>query len=131
VLAEVTRRVEREAQAISSNGIDVEIEVVGDRPAGRMPRDRGIVAIGIDVLKSLGIDAVCDASSTDANIPMSRGIPSMCIGLATGGNVHRTDEYIVLDQLPIGLAQLILITAEVAARLANESLSEPRPKLAR
>ena len=123
VLADVTRRVEREARALRSNGIDVDIEVVGDRPAARMPLDRGIVAVGIDVLKSLGIDAVCDASSTDANIPMSRGLPSMCIGLARGGNVHRADEYIVLDQLPIGLAQLILVTRAVAARLHNGSLS--------
>ncbi len=131
VLADVTRRVEREARALRSNGIDVDIEVVGDRPAGRMPLDRGIVAVGIDVLKSLGIDAVCDASSTDANIPMSRGLPSMCIGLARGGNVHRADEYIVLDQLPIGLAQLILVTRAVAARLHNGSLSGPLVEPAR
>lgn len=131
VLADVTRRVEREARALRSNGIDVDIEVVGDRPAGRMPLDRGIVAVGINVLKLLGIDAVCDASSTDANIPMSRGLPSMCIGLARGGNVHRADEYIVLDQLPIGLAQLILVTRAVAARLHNGSLSGPLVEPAR
>lgn len=126
VLSDVTRRVEREARAIRSNGIDVTIDVVGDRPAGRMPIDRGIVAVGISVLKALGIDAVCDASSTDANVPMSRGIPSMCIGLASGGNVHRTDEYIVLDQLPAGLAQLILVTAAVADGLGNDTLSGRR-----
>jgi acetylornithine deacetylase/succinyl-diaminopimelate desuccinylase-like protein len=131
VLSDVTRRVEREARAIRSNGIDVTIDVVGDRPAGRMPIDRGIVAVGISVLKALGIDAVCDASSTDANVPMSRGIPSMCIGLASGGNVHRTDEYIVLDQLPAGLAQLILVTAAVADGLGNDTLSGRRTDDAR
>lgn len=131
VLEGVTRRVEREARGIRSNGVDVTIESVGDRPAGRMPTDRGIVAVGIDVLSSLGIDAVCDASSTDANVPMSRGIPAMCIGLANGGNVHRVDEYIVLDQLPVGLAQLFLVTAAVAARLGNDTLSEPHSVLAR
>lgn len=131
VLQDVTRRVEREARGIRSNGVDVTIETVGDRPAGRMPTDRGIVAVGIDVLSSLGIDAVCDASSTDANVPMSRGIPAMCIGLANGGNVHRVDEYIVVDQLPVGLAQLFLVTAAVAARLGNETLSEPHSSVAR
>lgn len=131
VLQDVTRRVEREARGIRANGVDVTIETVGDRPAGRMPTDRGIVAVGIDVLSSLGIDAVCDASSTDANVPMSRGMPSMCIGLANGGNVHRVDEYIVLDQLPVGLAQLFLVTAAVAARLGNQTLSEPPSVLAR
>lgn len=131
VLAEVARRVEREAAAIEGDGITAALKVVGDRPAGRLPLDRGVVAVGIDVLKLLGIEAICDASSTDANIPISRGLPSMCIGLASGGNVHRADEYITLDHLHTGLAQLILVTQEVAQRLGEGTLTEPLAECAR
>ncbi|MBA3642835.1 MAG: M20/M25/M40 family metallo-hydrolase, partial [Chloroflexia bacterium] len=130
-LVETSREVVRAARDIETADIHVEIEIVGDRPAGRVPVDGGVVAIGIDVLKRLGIDAVCDASSTDANIPMSRGVPAMCIGLAHGGNVHRIDEYIVLDHLQTGLAQLILVTRVIAEKLRADTLTEAPARSAR
>lgn len=116
-------QVEAEARLTASRDIAVEVHKVGDRPAGSVPLDSGIVPIGIAVLRALGLDATCDASSTDANIPISRGIPAMCIGLATGGNVHRPDEYIDLDRLGTGLAQLILLTCKVARELSRGKLA--------
>jgi di/tripeptidase len=99
------------------DGIEVECEVVGDRPAGSLPNDSGLVPIGIAVLKALGVEVTCDASSTDANIPISRGIPSMCIGLTTGGNVHRPDEFIRIEPLKTGLAHLMLTTLIASEQL--------------
>jgi di/tripeptidase len=104
------------------DGVDVHIDIVGDRPAGSQPADRGIVPIGISVLKTLGVDVTCDASSTDANIPISRGIPSMCIGLTTGGNVHRLDEFIRIDPLRTGFAHLMLTSLNVSDALAHNQL---------
>ncbi len=122
-LAHLVARVESTIKTVRSRDISVQVEVVGDRPAGELPLDRGIVPIGVRVLKDLGIDAVCDASSTDANIPISRGIPSMCIGLTTGGNAHRLDEFIRLQPLPKGFAQLILTTLAVSEALADGTLA--------
>lgn len=122
-LARLVDQVEKTIRSAANKEIAVRIDVVGDRPAGGMPLDRGIVPIGISVLKQLGIDAVCDASSTDANIPISRGIPSMCIGLTTGGNAHRVDEFIRLEPLTKGFTQLILTTLAVSDALAAGTLS--------
>jgi len=122
-LAALIARVEREISQENTDHLSMTTEVVGDRPAGELPGDRGLVPIGIDVLRALGIDATCDASSTDANIPISRGIPSMCIGLTTGGNVHRVDEYIRLRPLATGFAQLLLATLQAADAIANDSLA--------
>lgn len=46
-------------------------------------------------------------ASTDCNLPLSMGIPAICIGLFSGGGAHSTEEYIVKDSLPIGLAVAI------------------------
>jgi acetylornithine deacetylase/succinyl-diaminopimelate desuccinylase-like protein len=106
----------------SPDGIEVASEIVGDRPAGATPKDVGIVPIGISVLRTLGVDVTCDASSTDANIPINRGIPAMCIGLTTGGNVHRLDEFIRIDPLRTGFAHLILTTLIVSDALSRDEL---------
>lgn len=123
VLSELVANVEREIAEAEHEQLSMHIDVVGDRPAGELPDDCGLVPIGIDVLRALGIDATCDASSTDANIPISRGLPSMCIGLTSGGNVHRRDEYIRLRPLATGFAQLVLDTILATEAIAAETLT--------
>ncbi len=73
-------------------------------------------------MSALGVEPAYDASSTDANVPISRGITAVCIGLTTGGNVHREDEFIDLQPLPLGLAQLALLTITAAEALARDEL---------
>jgi acetylornithine deacetylase/succinyl-diaminopimelate desuccinylase-like protein len=122
-LAQLIAQVERDISLIETGDISVKVEIVGDRPAGEVSQTEGMVPIGIDVLRSLGIDATCDASSTDANIPISRGIPSMCIGLTTGGNVHRVDEFVRLGPLVTGFAQLILNTIVATDAIKRNALN--------
>jgi hypothetical protein len=50
------------------------------------------------------------AGSTDANIPLSEGLRSVCIGLTRSGNSHRIDEFIDTADLPAGMQQLLLLT---------------------
>jgi tripeptide aminopeptidase len=117
-LAELVGHVEDVLAMPAPSGITVSVDVVGDRPAGELPADSGIVPIASRVLEELGFDVALDASSTDANIPISRGIPSVCIGLTTGGNVHRLDEYINISPLAQGFAQLLLTTLRSADAIA-------------
>jgi acetylornithine deacetylase/succinyl-diaminopimelate desuccinylase-like protein len=122
-LAKLVNRVEQIIKSGSTREVPIAIDVVGDRPAGEVPQDRGIVPIGVGVLKELGIEAVVDASSTDANVPIARGIPAMCIGLTSGGNVHREDEFIRIPPLATGFAQLLLVTLAVTEALGSGELS--------
>jgi tripeptide aminopeptidase len=116
-LADLVAEVERGIAMPSPDGIDVTVEVVGDRPAGENPRHVGLAPIADGVLRELGFDVHYDASSTDANVPISRGIPAVCIGLTTGGNAHRTDEFIRISPLVKGFAQLVLTTLRSAEAL--------------
>jgi acetylornithine deacetylase/succinyl-diaminopimelate desuccinylase-like protein len=121
-LRRLATAVEDRAQAAAGGELTVEVDLLGERPAGELPADSRIVRTVSDVLATLGIAAVLDASSTDANIPLSRGVPAVCIGLTTGGNVHREDEYIDLAPVATGLAQLALTTLRVADELRHGTL---------
>jgi acetylornithine deacetylase/succinyl-diaminopimelate desuccinylase-like protein len=78
-----------------SEAIQVEIKLVGDRPAGQQSPDLPIVqaawaaSAAVDIPPEFG-----PASSTDANLPMSLGIPAirLCGGGAEGNN-HSLDEW--------------------------------------
>ncbi|MEJ2752940.1 MAG: peptidase M20, partial [Chloroflexota bacterium] len=78
--------------------------------AGRIPRSAPLVTWAEQALKYSGSPNVLYVSgSTDANIPLSMGIPSVCVGLAISANSHRLDEYVETTKLPAGLKQLLLL----------------------
>lgn len=105
-----------------SNGVAFEIETIGERPAGVVAVDSPIVRMAALALGALGLEPSFDASSTDANVPIALGIPAVCIGLTTGGNVHRTDEYIDVAPVACGIAQAALLALAVSEGLAARAL---------
>lgn len=100
------------------HGLRYEIEVLGERPAGGIPDEHPLVRQAIATLSWLGIEASCDASSTDANVPLSRGIPAACIGITRGGRGHSTEEFIHVAPIADGLAQLLRLTVDVTDQIA-------------
>ena len=106
--AQVKKIVAKHAQML---GVTAQMSLVGDRPAGQIARDMPLVKLATDVLKWVGCRHIrYPAGSTDANIPLSLGMPAICIGLATSANAHRQDEYFETNSLPQGMSQLLLLT---------------------
>jgi tripeptide aminopeptidase len=121
-LRRLCERVERLAgKARKEDGFSFEVETIGERPAGIVPTESPIVKVAARTLSVLNVEPSFDASSTDANVPIAASVPAVCIGLTTGGNVHRTDEFIDLDPVPAGLAQLALMTIAVSELLVARS----------
>ena len=52
--------------------------------------------------------------ATDANAAYGAGIPAITVGVTTGGNAHRLDEYIDLPPIGDGLAALEALAEELA-----------------
>jgi tripeptide aminopeptidase len=115
----VTRFVERSNRG---DAVVCTAESIGERPAGVVSADSPIVQIAAGTLMALGLEPSFDASSTDANVPIAVGIPAVCIGLTTGGNVHRTDEFIDLEPVSKGVTQLALLTLALAESLSVRAL---------
>jgi tripeptide aminopeptidase len=99
----------------SGKEIMYRVEQVGDRPAGRIPRKDPLVQWAEGALQYVGHSPVTFiAGSTDCNIPLSRGLRSVCIGLTCSGNSHRQDEFIELEYLPAGMQQMLLLSMAAA-----------------
>ncbi|MDE0197460.1 MAG: M20/M25/M40 family metallo-hydrolase [Caldilineaceae bacterium] len=115
--------VERHAQAHSAHndGLTLRHERIGNRPAGGLPFRHPLVQAASTILQELGVKERSDGriSSTDANVPLSRNIPAVCVGLTDGGDAHRLSEWI--DPLPLvkGMQQLLYLTWWSAAWLTK------------
>lgn len=108
------KRLEEKVRRIVSDvcrhaGISFTMELLGDRPVGMIPDDHPLCLVVRKVHHHMGIQTRAYPSSTDSNVPLSLGIPSVTIGVTLGGNGHRTDEYIHTAPLTRGLGQILLI----------------------
>ncbi|MDP3745438.1 MAG: M20/M25/M40 family metallo-hydrolase [Phenylobacterium sp.] len=110
---------ENAARSTRVGAVSAELTPIGDRPAGNTPEDAPIVANTIAAITAFGYTPSFEASSTDANAPMARGVPAITIGSGgTGGRAHSTDEWIDVEKGPsvrgmtVGLVA-ILATAGV------------------
>ncbi len=100
VLLKIAAQVEKYLHDANSEDVRVDVEVVGQRPAGEIPDDHPFVQLAVNCTRDAGVDPVLTAGSTDANIPLSRGIPAVVMGITTGGGAHTTQEYINTE--PVG-----------------------------
>ncbi len=113
-LIEQTSRLLAEVRA-SDPRIALEAEIVGDRPSGSIPTDHPLVQTTAAAYASQGIEVSYESASTDANIPLSRQIPSVCFGIGDSENAHRTDEYIETGRISAGLRALLLLALAATA----------------
>jgi di/tripeptidase len=91
----------------SKKMVTVDAVMIGDRPAGEIPMNHPLVQLALDCYMANGINAKLNIGSTDANEPLSRGLPAICVGLTTGGRSHSTEEFIDIKPVSLGLGILV------------------------
>lgn len=70
------------------------IDTIGIRPTGTQADSARIVRVGLEAARLLGFDQRTHSQSTDANYPMSRGIPAIAIdGGGRSANAHSLTEW--------------------------------------
>ena len=101
----------------NSGHLVMEKTVVGNRPAGRTPEQSPIVDAALSVTRALGLRAHLGEGSTDANIPISLGIPAITVGGGgTGTGTHTTGEAFDSTGSWLGTARTFLLTVALARK---------------
>lgn len=95
-------------QGFCSDEVAIAVEEVGVRPASKGPRTdelERMASVSCDVIRSItGEEPVDRPSSTDANIPLSLGIPANTLGAVRGALLHTRDEWVGAASVEEGLA---------------------------
>ena len=106
-LAEISRRVEKLVETAGRPGVSLDLQVIGQRPAGELSAHHPFIRLARACLNEQGLEPVLTAGSTDANLPLSLGYPALVLGLTRGGGAHTVNEYIETGPLAQGLEQLV------------------------
>jgi tripeptide aminopeptidase len=98
-----------------SDALQLAFRSLGTRPAGKLPADSPLLATIRSVDRTLGNRSRLESSSTDANLPLSLGIPSVAIGGGgIGGGAHTPEEWFNPAGRELGLKRLFLTVVSLA-----------------
>ncbi|MFD2571486.1 M20/M25/M40 family metallo-hydrolase [Spirosoma soli] len=112
LLQAAVQRALKEENAIKRSGPDltVEVKLVGDRPSGRIEPTIPLVQRAMAVSKFLDAEPKLSVGSTNANIPIAKGVPSVTIGSGgTGGGAHSLKEWWLNDKGYLGMQRIMLV----------------------
>ena len=104
-LAEMQTHFQAALDYYATKGIRVTATLVGDRPCGieiDKEKHEALLNRAVSAIeKYFHFTPEFTSGSTDCNIPLSMGIPAVCLPCAHGAGVHTREEYIEIDsQLP-------------------------------
>jgi tripeptide aminopeptidase len=90
---------------------------IGDRPAGRLAEGATLYEDLLAVDRHLGIRTEPRIASTDANIPLSLGVPALSIGAGgDGGGIHTRQEWYDPTHRELALKRILLLVLLTAER---------------
>jgi acetylornithine deacetylase/succinyl-diaminopimelate desuccinylase-like protein len=99
------------AVASRNKSLSFNIVKIGDRPAAQLPGDSPLLEALRAVDRHLRLRTELRLGSTDANIPLSLGVPALSMGAGgEGGGAHTQAEWYSAKDRETGLRRVLLLT---------------------
>lgn len=101
--------------------LSFEITKIGDRPAAHLPADCALMEALRAVDRHLGLRTNSRLGSTDANLPLSLGVPAVSLGAGgEGGGAHTQAEWYCDKDRETGLKRALLLLLTMAEWAAEQ-----------
>jgi acetylornithine deacetylase/succinyl-diaminopimelate desuccinylase-like protein len=108
-------RQENARRASGSPALTWSITTIGDRPCGEIDVDHPLVRAAVLATTAIGRTPELATASTDANVPISMGVPAIAIGAGgRGGGVHTSGEWYDNTDGTLGVARALTVVVAAA-----------------
>ena len=101
------RHLDAALECYRAKGVGVKATLLGDRPCGiaveEGAKGRLDARAAAAVKAHYGLEVKFKSGSTDCNVPLSMGIPAVCVGCVCGAGAHTREEYVEIGSLAPGL----------------------------
>ena len=105
----IDRSLQVENERATGGRLSAKFKEIGSRPGGRVAEGASILRYIRAVDAHLGVKSHLDCASTDANIPLSMGLPAISIGAGgQGGGAHTPEEWFHPEGRDTGLKRVLL-----------------------
>ncbi len=128
VTCAVERSLERENRSMRSSRLAAKIRDLGSRPGGKLSELSALLRTIQSVDAYLNIRSRIECASTDANVPLSMGLPAIAIGAGgQGGGAHTKQEWYQPEGRETGLRRILLTLAALAGQSSGDRTAGPTP----
>jgi tripeptide aminopeptidase len=108
--------------AHTSDEMRFDLEPIGHRPGGSIPADHPLVEAAVASYRHVvGSDPILECGSTDASLPLSVGLPAVCVGITRGGEAHTNQEFVAIDSISDGYEALIRLVHSAAEIVPDDA----------
>jgi acetylornithine deacetylase/succinyl-diaminopimelate desuccinylase-like protein len=105
----------------SRGRLSYSIAQIGDRPAATLPEDSPLLAALLAVDRHLRLRTDIRLGSTDANLPLSLGVPALSMGAGgEGGAAHTLQEWYSPKDREIALKRVLLLVLTMIGWAAEQ-----------
>ncbi|MBQ4046365.1 MAG: M20/M25/M40 family metallo-hydrolase [Lachnospiraceae bacterium] len=104
--------------AFRQEGMQIDLRLVGERPCAGEVDGRIMEMLGRaahEVIAGSGLVPRRGSISSDSNIPVSMGIPSITLGTIIGGGAHTRQEWVDLDSQRTGISMVLHMIGRVCS----------------
>ena len=116
-IVRLTESDENARRSSGTPGLTSRLEVIGDRPGGETPAGHLLVQSALEATRAISRAPELVTASTDANVPISLGIPAIAIGAGgRGGGAHTVGEWFENTEGALGIARALRIVVAAAGR---------------
>ncbi len=110
---------ENRRRAAGTAPLALEVVTLGDRPSGVTPEDHPLVRAALAATHAMGAAPALASASTDANVPIARGVPAIALGAGgRGGDAHLVTEWYENHDAPAGIVRALLVALAAAEAAA-------------
>ena len=121
LIAQLAEHEENARRAPGTPPLRATIEVIGDRPCGETPAEHPLVGAALEATRLIGREPELTTASTDANVPISLGIPAIAIGAGgRGGDAHTPGEWFDNVDGMLGVARALTVVVAAAGLAAAD-----------
>jgi tripeptide aminopeptidase len=121
LIAQLAEHEENARRAPGTPPLRATIEVIGDRPCGSTPAEHPLVAAALEATRLIGREPELTTASTDANVPISLGIPAIALGAGgRGGDAHTPGEWFDNTDGMLGVARALTVVVAAAGLAAAD-----------
>lgn len=87
--------------------VQIDCELLGERPCTGdvdQEKEQALIDKALGLIEEMtGKRVPCQSGSTDSNIPLSQGVPSICFGGHMGTGAHTREEFLNVKDLHLGM----------------------------
>jgi acetylornithine deacetylase/succinyl-diaminopimelate desuccinylase-like protein len=113
--------INQKSPATSRGPLRYQISKIGDRPAAALPAESPLLVTLRAVDRHLNIRTDLRLGSTDANIPLSLGVPSLSLGAGgEGAGAHTLAEWYSAANRELGLRRILLLALAMLDHAAGQ-----------